>query len=787
MKKTVLAGLFLVFLALCGCQDLGPMARAQRHERAAGANFKAAAALYEKILAEKPESSAVRFAAGMLYYNHGDFASAIGHFRRSKEPSAIKYLAIALYRSGDYTGALEECGRQDIMDDEFQYYHGLICEKLNLFDRSLKAYRAVTGREFADAARSRIAIIEKEANPLNIKDIDPGVARILSQSPDAGAYPQAGALILLSDEQAEITADNKMVYRLHYIVRILNERGKENFSEAPIEYDSTDEKVTLEYARTIRPDGSVVDVGSRHIRDVSKYLNFPLYSNARVFIISFPEIAEGATIEYKITLHKSQLVNKKDFVIPIAIQTQEPVLDSRFVLAVHGQRALNMRAVNSQYNIFGADPAAAIEETPQAKTYRWNFKNVPQIIPEPHMPPAAEINPAIILSSFGNWQEIYDWWWPLAKDKIKADSAIKQKVAELTAGLPAGETRLRAIHNFCAQKIRYVAVEYGQAGYEPHQAADIYQNKYGDCKDQAILLVTMLKEAGFEAWPVLIPTSDLFDMDADFPAMLFNHCIAAVSWQGRLVFMDPTAETCSFGDLPAGDQDRTVFVVKENGYEVSRTPLFPAAHNTVRQRLSLNIGSNETVAGERSVSSQGVYDQAQRYWLLYTVPDVVKDTLSAKVQELSIGGRLESYSVDNLNDLNDPLELRYAFNGPEFMTPAGPLRILPVLASLDMSAAAKPKRAYPIFYPVKDLKDIETTISLPPGYAVRYMPEPVREENQWMKYSSQYDLQGRKLVFRQLVELRKRVILPEEYAAFKKFIEQLGLRVKQRAVFERKK
>jgi hypothetical protein len=787
MKKTVILIVVLAYLGLCGCRQNSSSGLAERHAAAAQANFMAAASLYEKQLAKNPDSMELQYAAGILYYQHGDFERAVGHLRSSKHPSAPKFLALAFYRLGDYTEALEICNQQEQKDDEFRYYHGLTCEKLNLFDEALKAYRSIKGPAFAGRAGQRVLVIEKAINPLRIQDIDPAAAAILAQSPEKEAYPQAGALILLSDEQVEITPDNKAVYRMHYIVRILNERGKETFSEAPIEYDSTDEKVQLEYARTIRPDGTVVDVGSRHIRDVSKYLNFPLYSNARVYIISFPAVAEGATIEYKVTVYKSQLINKKDFVIPMLLQTQEPIIDSRFSLSMPDDRTLSLKVINERYNTFGANLSPVISSKDGRRIYEWNFKNIPQIIPEPEMPPVQEINPGILMSSFESWDELYGWWWQLAKDKIRADEAIKQKVSELTSSLGSKEAKLKAIHNFCAQKIRYVAVEYGQAGYEPHQAADIFKNKYGDCKDQAILLVTMLKEAGFNAWPVLIPTRDSFNMSPDFPSMMFNHCIACVSWQGQIVFMDPTAETCSFGDLPAGDQDRNVLVIQDKKYIIARTPLYSANHNNIRQRLSLVLAKDESVTGSRELSSFGVYDQAQRYWLLYTVPDLVKDKISSKIQEISIGATLDGYEVENLNDLNEPLLLRYKFHGPELLTDAGPLRILPGQSSLDMSAVAKAARTYPIVYPVLDLKDVETTIALPSDYDIRYMPDQIRQENKWMKFSAGYSVQKNVLKFRQTAELLQLIISQDEYPEYKKFLEQLAKSVKQRVVLERKK
>jgi len=199
--------------------------------------------------------------------------------------------------------------------------------------------------------------------------------------------------------------------------------------------------VELEYARTIRPDGAVVDVGSRHIRDVSKYLNFPLYSNARICIISFPEIADGAVVEYKLKVYRNQLINKKDFILHYSLQTGEPVISANFILDLPQGRILHLKTLNDKYNKFGAKLEPAQQEVNGRKIYRWQFKDIPQIIPEANMPPGAEINPVILMSTFSSWQDIYEWWWKLAKDKMQADTAIKDKVKELTAGLKSEEEK----------------------------------------------------------------------------------------------------------------------------------------------------------------------------------------------------------------------------------------------------------------------------------------------------------------------------------------------------------
>jgi hypothetical protein len=367
---------------------------------------------------------------------------------------------------------------------------------------------------------------------------------------------------------------------------------------------------------------------------------------------------------------------------------------------------------------------------------------------------------------------------------MKADSEIKSKVSQLIKNQGSIEAKIRAICNFCAQKIRYVAVEYGEAGYEPHKAEDILKNKYGDCKDQAILLVTMLKEAGISSFPVLIGTKECYNLNEDFPAVLFDHCIAAVSLKDKIVFIDPTAETCSFGDLPGGDQDRKVLVFKEDSYAIENTPLYPAEHNKIEQRISLKINSDETMTAEKVNLTYGVYDQAQRFWLLYTPPELIKEALNEKIQGISIGAKLNSYLIKNLENLNEPIVLSYNFQGPEYLTLAGPLRIMPQLSGLDTSLVAKDKRKYPLDFNILDTKETLYEMEIPKSFAVKYLPDNVSRNNQWMGFTVEYNRKDNKIIFRQKIELRKKEVSLSEYPDFKKFFEDIAKQVKQRVVLE---
>ncbi|HTY45265.1 MAG TPA: DUF3857 domain-containing protein [Patescibacteria group bacterium] len=786
MRKKSIAvlviGFCLALLAGCSCRD--DLQRARKYLRQSQDQYRRSVGIYQRLIARGADADALHFELGQLYYDHARFAEAVSELGQASRPEAKKMLAIAYYHLGDFTRALQLFDKNDARDDESLYYYGLTCEKLNLYDRALEFYKKITSFAYAGLAAARVEAIEKQATAVRIDELSPATAKIIASAGDAQRFPQAGALVLWCDEKIEITPDNTQVSSLHYVVKILNERGKEEFAETGVDYDSTYEKVDLVYARTIKPNGDVVQVGSRHIRDVSKYLNFPLYSNARVFIISFPEITEGAVIEYEVRVSGSELINKKDFILGYPLQSSQPILSADFSVVLPQDRELFIKNINETYNNFGADLKPRVERAHGQTLYLWHFRDIPQIIPESNMPPAIRINPALLLSTFSSWQQIYDWWWKLAQDKIRADTAIRQKVNELVAGLVSDDDRVRAVYNFCAQKIRYVAVEYGRAGYEPHRAEDVFKNKYGDCKDQAILLVAMLKEAGFTAWPVLIATRDYYDLNQDFPAALFNHCIAAVSFKGQIVFLDPTAETCPFADLPVGDQRRAVLVIKGDGYAIEQTPLYPPPHNLIRQHLAIRVNPDETITAVKDIATAGIYDQAQRYWLRYTPPELVEQTLKEKIQGISIGSRLEGYQIQNKDDLNQPLALRYTFQGPEYFTVAGRLRLMPQLTEADTSVVAKDTRKYPIDFGALDTKETIIEVAIPATLKVQYIPEDVVIDSPWIKYDVRYTRKGDTLYVHQKVEVKTDSVPVQEYGRFKSVYEGLAKKIKQRVVLE---
>ncbi|MFC1646239.1 DUF3857 domain-containing protein [Candidatus Omnitrophota bacterium] len=784
--------------------------------------------LYKALLEEAPQvdlQEDVKLKLGSLYLDIGRYQEAIECFLGIKSQQAKKKLAIAYFKNLQQSDALAQFERLgELKDDEYLYYYGQALEENNLYDKALKIYSLIPQQAANYAkASARIESINLSDDILSTQKIN----EIINNSPGQDDYPEAGAIILLADESFEAFEDNTAEYNMHFMFKILNERGKRQFSEVEIGYDSTFEEVELEYARTIKPDGKVVYVGDKNIRDVSIYLNYPLYSNARAKIISMPEVAEGVIIEYRAKVFRKQLVNKKDFIVNYPCQAGEPIKTAKFTVKIPKGRELNYKLINTQYNTFVAKLEPEITTDGNKKVFSWNMENIPEILPESDMPPQSRVNPIIMMSTFKQWDDVYRWWYELYKDKIDIDKDIQQKIDELIRDKETQEDKIRAIYNFCAQDIRYVAVEYGQAGYEPHEAKDIFKNKYGDCKDQSILLIAMLRTIGVKAYPVLIGTYDHINLQEDFPSITFNHCIAVVDastslsipstplgmirgmvsesnhnpeqatnsksgrvegvdFQDELIFMDPTGQTVSFRDLPSMDDDRLIFLILDDEYKIVSTPASKAQNNLSNRKMQIKIEEDGSIYAKRRVDTNGAFEQSQRYWLQFTKPQLIKEVLEGTANGIAPGARLVDYKIENEKDLDKEVVLEYEFQAPEFLTKADKSRLLPQFGGIGMSSIAKKERVYPIELPILFENTSTIEIVLPENLSLKYLPQDIRVDVEWFEFENTYKMEDRTITFYEKYGLKKKVVTQEEYKEYKDLVENIARQINQRIILEEK-
>ena len=211
------------------------------------------------------------------------------------------------------------------------------------------------------------------------------------------------------------------------------------------------------------------------------------------------------------------------------------------------------------------------------------------------------------------------------------------------------------------QNTRYVGLEFGIHGYMPYRVPLIVQRGFGDCKDKASLLYTMLREAGIDARIVLVRTRHNGNISQQ-PASLavFDHAIAYVPELD--MFLDGTAEHSGVDELPVQDQGVNVLVVSPKTAELRQTPVLDADKNSKRQRtlqVSLSPDGGAEVKGDETVAGA----DAASYRDYYQAPGTRAERFERSLGSLYPGLKLEDQRFDGLDKLQQPVKYTLPHQG----------------------------------------------------------------------------------------------------------------------------
>jgi transglutaminase-like putative cysteine protease len=411
--------------------------------------------------------------------------------------------------------------------------------------------------------------------------------------PGAKEYPDDGAVILLQEGSLNIFPNEEMPQSqldFRCITKIFNERGFD-LANVTIPYSSTT-KISNIQARTISADGQVTPVPRDKIFDVSIYPNFIFYADSRAKRFTFPAVAPDCIVEYRYTA----TVQGYTFWDSWSFQNLVPTRLSRYQITAPSEWGLKWKCSN-----IDLEPKTAALPAGFKQTWLWEVADMPPLIPEPGMPAWREVQPSLTFAPVGmkTWPDLGRWFFLLYKDQVQPSDDMRILVDTLCPGdVPAIE-RLRRLYLFVRNDIRYVAVTIGIGGYQPHPAAEVFRNRYGDCKDKVALLQAMAACAGLEVTPVLISTWQNGAVDTTVVSHThFNHVIARARMaDSSVVWMDPTSRFAPFAELPWFDRDRLVYAIGKTGLgEWQRTPAQSAADHQWRRRWELQLNSERVAA-----------------------------------------------------------------------------------------------------------------------------------------------------------------------------------------------
>jgi hypothetical protein len=360
----------------------------------------------------------------------------------------------------------------------------------------------------------------------------------------------------------------------------------------------------------------------------------------------------------------------------------------------------------------------------------WSAENIPQLVPEPGMPPFPEVATQLLVSTIDDWETWSKWYFDLSEPETIADEAIKAQVAELTKGM-SREDAIRAIFYFVSNKIRYVdtALSGKKAGYRPEPAPITFRNKYGVCRDKAALMVSMLREAGVESNIVLM--NPVWKIDQEVPADQFNHAIVAVYDEGKVRYIDPTVEK-TVDYLAANEQDRGVLVCTEEGKDLDWTPIVPPEKNLYEINATSKLNDEGLLTSELTISTKGFPDLVLRNYLQSIPPEERQLLFKRIVQRIAPTAELSDIQFSDLMDFADPVSISMSFTASDYSIPAGNFLLFQIpeqsgnmdlLTDYFFNGSELTERRYDLEIASTFEVKVQETLEYPKGWKVRSLPE----------------------------------------------------------------
>ena len=474
-------------------------------------------------------------------------------------------------------------------------------------------------------------------------------------------YPNADDVLMDDLIRARFQADGTSIRTDDTFVKVLTEKGRRENQTLSFHFTIPYSRVEVPVVEIVKSDGTVVPVDvkaqSRVMTDRSQMSSNIYNPNQKILRVGVPGLDVGDIVHYRFVRRtvKPRVPNTwSDYEV---FEYTSPV--RRLVYEVIGPKALPLRKIALRAEVKGTVEHTRTEKDDRLQ-YRWVVTDVPRMYREPDMPPLYTVVQRLLISTIPDWKDISRWYWQLCKPHLETTDGMKGMTAELTSGLDDRQKRVEAIFRFVSQKVRYMGIttEKEAPGYEPHDVRITFENRYGVCRDKAALLVAMLREAGVDAYPVLIHNGPR--KDAEVPQPYFNHAIVAVQEpDGSYQLMDATDENTK--DLfPAYLANQSYLVAKPEGETLLTSPIIPAEENLVRIETHGELDAKGTLTAESVLRFEGVNDGAYRGYFARIKPAERRRFFEGLAKRVVTGAGLIDFDIQpvNLRDVTQPLTVR---------------------------------------------------------------------------------------------------------------------------------
>ncbi len=529
---------------------------------------------------------------------------------------------------------------------------------------------------------------------------------------------------------------------IYFRVKILTEEGRK-YADIEIPYRKSEISIIKLHARTVKPDGSIVNFDGKvfdktivKARGV-KYL-------AKTFTL--PDVAVGGIIEYFYTIDfppgyvfDSHWILSDELFTRSAKFSLKPGTGTSFHLRLHYQLPPGVQPV--------VEPNREVH---------LEVNDIPAFHVEDFMPPENELKERvdfIYTNSFENDPDKYwkqfgkqcnDWF----ESFIGKPKAMEQAVAQIVSPSDSPEGKLEKIYAR-VQQLRNLSYEAEKTEQEkqrdkekyPHNVEEVWKWQRGNNVQLTWLFAGLARAAGIETYGVWVSDrSNYFFTPKTLDGNRLNSNVVLVKLNGKDLYFDPGSEFVPFGMLPWSETGVGGYKLDKDGGAWIKTTLPASSQSGIERQAELKLTDTGDLEGKLKATFTGLEASHRRVEERFADEAARKKFLEDEVKEWIPGAsEVELANQPDWKSSSPAMVAEFTLKVPGWVSGAGHRALLPVglFGATEKHLFDHAERVYPIYFAFPFQRVDDVTIELPVGWQILNVPAPQKKDGNVVVYTSE--------------------------------------------------
>lgn len=563
---------------------------------------------------------------------------------------------------------------------------------------------------------------------VNFQPLSPDELK-MTEEPKA---PGAPAIILFREVDRDDrghTAHEDVYFR----IKILTEEGRK-YADIEIPYLRQEGNVTNIRARTIEPDGTIVNFGGKAF-DKSIVKARGVKYLAKTFTL--PNVQIGSILEYYYTTDLSEnFIFDSHWILSNELFTEK----AKFSLKPYTSdyRPIGVRWTWNHLPPGTAQPAQAPDHVIHLEA-----NDIPAFQTEDYMPPENEMKSRVdfIYSDDFIETEPDKYWRKVGKKRneqlenfVGKKKAMDQAVAEIVSPGDSQEVKLQKIYAR-VQQIRNTSFEERKSEQEqkrdkekpPENVEAIWKDQYGDGQQLTWLFLALARSAGFEAsgmW--LADRSHYFFVPQTMEGQRLDANVVVVKLNGKDVFFDPGAAFTPFGMLPWVETGVKGLKLDKDGGNWLQTSLPSSKESAILRKADLRLSETGELEGKLTVTYTGLEAARRRVEERLEDETERKKFLEDEVREaIPVACDVELTNQPEWKSSSPSLVTEYTLKVTGWVSGAGHRALLPVglFDATERHLFDHADRVHPVYFAFPFQRVDDVSIDMPLGWQITTVPK----------------------------------------------------------------